>query len=83
MSDAVSTATQTVTAGLSPGAAAVRPDAAALLSVSPRGLWRMIGTGRFGPAVLSFGRLTRIRRSELTPGWTRRAAARRWTWKGS
>jgi predicted DNA-binding transcriptional regulator AlpA len=60
------------------------PDAAGLLKVSPRGLWRMIGTGRFGPAVLPFGRLTRIRRNEFTD-WLNAGAppARPWKWKGA
>ena len=58
------------------------PEVAELIGSSVAHVWRLIASGRFGPAILKLGRLSRVRRDEFS-AWIEAGCPprSRWTWK--
>lgn len=75
MSEAVSTESRT-------RALLTIPQVAEQIGCNPATVWRLISSGRFGPAVLHIGRLARVRAGEFTAWIDAGCPARsRWEWE--
>ena len=58
------------------------PEIADLIGASVAHVWRLISSGRFGPAIVKLGRLSRVRRDEFNDWIAAGCPARaRWEWE--